>query len=476
MRPPYRRKTAVPRSTTYPYLTRMKLRSSHDEKRCVCQKEIGKAKSLKLLEMKNSGVFTDKILMSSDCHKITVHRIVMASLSISFRKMMETYNVTLLSYPKEVIQMLVMLAYTGACDLDEKYVEKTLEAAREYGIEALVKICGEFLVNALTKKNALSFYRLSVNHCCEHVINSVSKFLCHNFKSLVTSGEDALLSITAEEILLFVQNVELQMTEEELHQFIIKEWMKTDTIITKFQLDEIMNWIPLQRRPAKVVFATGGWSSSPTDVMETFNPLSSTWAISSTKLPINSAYHGAAELEGNLYIAGGYDGNQYLDSLHCLNMTNMTWMEMSPMLSKRCYIATATLDGKLYVLGGHDGASRLQTVEMYDPKTNMWKEMPSMNHRRSDFGVTVLEGKIFAVGGFDGQDVLSSVEYFCPTEGKWIDSSPLTTPRSGLRVVMMEDKIFVLGGYDGTERLSSVECFKPGMTRTSLYQVPEMLH
>ena len=129
MRPPYRRKTAVPRSTTYPHLTRMKLRSFH-EKKCVCQMENGKAKSLKLLEMKNSGVFTDKILMSSDCREIPVHRIVMASLSTSFSKMMEAYTITLLAYPHDVIQMLVMFAYTGSCDLDEDNLEKTLEQPR----------------------------------------------------------------------------------------------------------------------------------------------------------------------------------------------------------------------------------------------------------------------------------------------------------------------------------------------------------
>ena len=72
--------------------------------------EVGKARSLKLLEMKDSGVFTDKILMSSDCHEIPVHRMVMASLSTSFNKMMETYTITLFAYPDNVIQMLVNFA------------------------------------------------------------------------------------------------------------------------------------------------------------------------------------------------------------------------------------------------------------------------------------------------------------------------------------------------------------------------------
>ena len=266
------------------------------------------------------------------------------------------------------------------------------------------------------------------------------------------------------------------MKEEELHKF-IQVWAEANSF-TKSQLQDIIKWIPHKRRPAKVVLSVGGWSSNPTDTMEVYDDLSSTWTISSIKLPIDSAYHGAVEMEDNLYIAGGFAGEQvgYLDRLHCLNMSTMVWMEMSPMMSKRCYIATATLDGKLYAIGGHDGSSRLQTVEMYDPKSNMWTEMPSMLQRRSDFGVAVFEGKIFAIGGFDGQDVLSSVEYFCPVEGKWEISSPLSTPRSGLRAMVMEERIFVLGGYDGTERLSSVECFRPGTTRTTWYLVPDMLH
>jgi kelch-like protein 10 len=108
--------------------------------------------------------------------------------------------------------------------------------------------------------------------------------------------------------------------------------------------------------------------------MEVYNDLSSTWSISTIKLPNDRAYHGAVEIEDNLYIAGGYAGAQvgFVDSLHCLNMSTMVWMEMSPMMTKRCFNATATLDGKLYALGGNDGSNRLQSVEMYDPKTNMW--------------------------------------------------------------------------------------------------------
>ena len=472
MRPPMRKKIAGPRSNTNTQLARMKLRSF--KKECVCQMEFRTARNFHLLKLRDSGDFVDKILRSSDQEEISVHRIVMSSLSLTMMKMMETNTTTFLPYPKEVVQALVKLAYTGTCDLKDDSVGMILKAAKEYEIEPLVKICGQYLVSQLTEEVVLSFYRMSVKHCCDHVSGSITKYICINFKRFITRQE--AFNLTMEELSVFVKRVELNLKQGELLEF-IKEWAKANSF-TEFQLKDIMKWIPLKRKPAKVVISTGGWSSDPTNILEVYDDLSSTWSISTIKLPTNSAYHGAVELEDNLYIVGGFAGDQlgYMDRLYCLNLPSMVWKEKSPMMSKRCYIATTTLNGKLIALGGHDGTSRMKTVEMYDPKTNMWTEMPSMLQRRSDFGVTVCDGMIFAIGGFDGQDVLTSVEYFCPAEGRWQYSSSLSIPRSGLRAVAMEGKIFVLGGYDGAERLASVECFTLGTTRSVWYQVPDMLH
>ena len=468
MRPPYRRKLATPRMN-------MKLRSFREE--CICEKKARASKNLKLFALKSSGDLCDKILTSSDLQEITVHRLVMASLSPPFSAMMKTSDTTtIIPFSKKIIEILVKFAYTGSSRLDESTIMETLEAAYKYKIEGLVQLSGDFMVSsALNVSNSLRFFDLSVKFCCDHVIGRISKFICQNFKSFINTGQ--ALSFTAEQLSTFVQSVDLQMNVEELEHF-LQAWAEANSVatFTMGQREGIKNSIHLKRIPAKVVLATGGWSPQPTDVIETFNYLTNSWSINPMKLPINSAYHGVVELEGKLYIAGGYDGQHYLDSLYCLDMSTMVWEEMSSMMSKRCYIATVVFDGKIFALGGHDGTIGLKTVEMYDPNTNMWTEMPSMNHRRSDFGATVLEGKLFAVGGFDGQDVLSSVEYYCPIEGVWIEGSSLVTPRSGTTAMAMEDKILVLGGYDGTERLKSVECFQLGISRTVWLQVPDMLH
>ena len=151
--------------------------------------EVGTAKNFNLLKLRDSGDFIDKILQSSGDDEISVHRMVMASLSPTFSKLMEGDYITSIPYQKEVVDVLVMFAYTGSCELKEEFVEKTLEAAKEYEIEALVKICGNFLISTLTEKNALRIFRISVNHCCKHVSSSISKFIYLSFKIFIPGGE-----------------------------------------------------------------------------------------------------------------------------------------------------------------------------------------------------------------------------------------------------------------------------------------------
>ena len=198
-----RKKIAGPRSNTNTQLARMKLRSF--QKECVCQMEFRTARNFHLLKLRDSGDFVDKILRSSDQEEISVHRIVMSSLSLTMMKMMETNTTTFLPYPKEVVQALVKLAYTGTCDLKDDSIGMILKAAKEYEIEPLVKICGQYLVSQLTEGVVLRFYRMSVKHCCDHVSGSITKYICIKFKQFITRTATEAMSLTMEEVLVLVK-------------------------------------------------------------------------------------------------------------------------------------------------------------------------------------------------------------------------------------------------------------------------------
>lgn len=93
---------------------------------------------------------------------------------------------------------------------------------------------------------------------------------------------------------------------------------------------------------------------------------------------------------------------------------------------------------QIYICGGFDGENSLQTAECYDPETDQWTVIASMGTQRSGLGVVAYVGHIYVVSGtfsflnpFSNPDLthsgcsfsryLSKVNPFLfPLTGRWI--------------------------------------------------------
>ncbi|NXB71997.1 NS1BP protein, partial [Donacobius atricapilla] len=144
-----------------------------------------------------------------------------------------------------------------------------------------------------------------------------------------------------------------------------------------------------------------------------------------TVLALVAGRHQSAvcELGGYLYIIGGAESWNCLNSVERYNPENNTWTLMAPMNVARRGAGVAVRDGKLFVAGGFDGAHAVNCVEMYDPARNEWKMMGSMTTPRSNAGITTVANTIYAVGGFDGNEFLNTLEVYNPESNEW---SPYT--------------------------------------------------
>ncbi|KAE8709306.1 Beta-propeller [Hibiscus syriacus] len=184
---------------------------------------------------------------------------------------------------------------------------------------------------------------------------------------------------------------------------------------------------------------------------EMFDPNIGKW------IPTQSLLHkrfalAAAEVNGILYVSGGYNGNQYLKFLlvkgnwleeHffrlALNVdfwgffypaayfafhlpfhpsqingeigSSRTFMGRIPSMStKRGSHALVVLNGKLYTIGSFDGMRMVSTVEVFDPRAGSWMMMDSMNNCRGHFGTVVIGDEIHVIGGLeDDREVLDKV-------------------------------------------------------------------
>lgn len=58
----------------------------------------------------------------------------------------------------------------------------------------------------------------------------------------------------------------------------------------------------------------------------------------------------------------------------------------------------------MYVVGGSDGTQSLDTTEVYDLDEQMWSPGPNMTTPRANVGVAVVGNRLYAVGGFSGNN------------------------------------------------------------------------
>jgi N-acetylneuraminic acid mutarotase len=107
--------------------------------------------------------------------------------------------------------------------------------------------------------------------------------------------------------------------------------------------------------------------------------------------------------------------------------------------------AIAELDGKIYVLGGYptNPSQTRPTLQIYDPKTNQWTlgtPSPLPLHHPMIAGV---QGKLYSLGG---QPNTNLVLVYDPATDTWSgDRMPMPTARGGGAAAVIGTKIYVVG-------------------------------
>lgn len=69
---------------------------------------------------------------------------------------------------------------------------------------------------------------------------------------------------------------------------------------------------------------------------------------------------------------------------------------MTPTVSSP--LGVCVLHNCIYAAGGYDGQDQLNSVERFDVETETWTFVAPMKHRRSALGITVHQGRIYVLG------------------------------------------------------------------------------
>ncbi|MCP4427941.1 MAG: winged helix-turn-helix transcriptional regulator [Chloroflexi bacterium] len=219
------------------------------------------------------------------------------------------------------------------------------------------------------------------------------------------------------------------------------------------------------------IYAPGGKlaDGSVTAVVEAYSPANNAWRpIAALPQPLAG---GLTLTDGSfLYLFGGWNGDEYLDTVYVYDSAGDSWRPLPLMSQPRAYAAGAFVSGQFYVVGGYDG-SELALCQSYDPAAEIWADCPDMLIPRAYAGAATLLNKLYIFGGgLDETGAAAYSELFDPADQTWqVVNSPNLAETSAwtrLGASNVETRIFVLGGRRGGEPSAETLVYAPFVYQT----------
>jgi len=181
-----------------------------------------------------------------------------------------------------------------------------------------------------------------------------------------------------------------------------------------------------------------------------------------TSMPGTLTGHVTVAVNNKIYVIGGSNGSNALNSVYEYNTATNAWVSKNSMPTARANAAAAVVNGKIYVVGGTtNGSTSLNINEVYDPATNTWATKATMPNARMYLAAAAANNKIYAIGGVKSSAVVKNNEEYDPATNTWTAKTQMPTARSWLVAQQVNGKIYAIGGYGGLLSLSANEVFDP---------------
>jgi DNA-binding CsgD family transcriptional regulator/N-acetylneuraminic acid mutarotase len=187
------------------------------------------------------------------------------------------------------------------------------------------------------------------------------------------------------------------------------------------------------------------------DTLEIYNPQTDAWTQGNS-LPEARCGYGLAGLENTLILFGGWDGENFTDTIFIYTVSNDQWQMLdAPLPSANGYMGVTVLDGIIYVVGGYDGKQEFKEAYTFDLKTGRWSKIAPLNEARGGLGLISAAGNLYAVGGGWEQAIKTSEKYNPNTDSWETFESPFLDQWRNAGVTTVNNALYAIGGWNDTD-------------------------
>ena len=156
----------------------------------------------------------------------------------------------------------------------------------------------------------------------------------------------------------------------------------------------------------------------------------------------------------NIIIAGGRNGNAYINSVEIFSWSQKTWTLIKPMSTAHTFASAVTYKGEVLISGGYDGIKSKDTIVTSScDQCAEWKisrvKLPEVFLRHA---TVMYKDSLILSGGAAGtvykaSDKIYEVSMVPPYSTKVLTTMP--EPRYDHTMELFEDKLFIFGGCHG---------------------------
>jgi len=224
-----------------------------------------------------------------------------------------------------------------------------------------------------------------------------------------------------------------------------------------------------------IVYVAGGLNVHEQASLQTYNPTANTWTIKSSMPAGRYSGDGAGVINGQLYVAGGWDNTSTFlphNTLFVYDPASDTWATKSPMPQLSGCGATGVISSKLYVTTACNGFSGyVGLLDIYDPSTDTWTSLANSNDQHSEPAFGVINSKFYVAGGINNSGVVTStLEVYNPVTNTWTNLASMPTPVHKSGSAALNGKLYVFGGSNSSgTSVNSVQIYDP---ITNTWSVP----
>lgn len=159
-----------------------------------------------------------------------------------------------------------------------------------------------------------------------------------------------------------------------------------------------------------------------------------------------------------VYVVGGYDGQNRLSSVECYDSFSNRWTEVAPLKEAVSSPAVTSCIGKLFVIGGGpDDNTCSDKVQSYDPETNSWLLRAAIPIAKRCITAVSLNNLIYVAGG-----LTKAVYCYDPVEDYWMHVQNTFSRQENCGMSVCNGKIYILGGRrENGEATDTILCYDP---------------